>query len=70
MFIFCHAELREAPSNRESVQVSPNFDPRGYIMISGALLADAVIGNIQEKNMKKYNGSSNEVVRLYSRKIL
>ncbi|PIO64846.1 UAA transporter family protein [Teladorsagia circumcincta] len=34
-------------------------------MISGALLADAVIGNIQEKNMKKYGGSSNEMV-LYS----
>ncbi|CAP28785.3 Protein CBR-PST-2 [Caenorhabditis briggsae] len=46
-------------------KVSPNFDSRGYIMISGALLADAVIGNIQEKNMKKYGGSSNEVV-LYS----
>ncbi|KAK5973388.1 Adenosine 3'-phospho 5'-phosphosulfate transporter 2 [Trichostrongylus colubriformis] len=45
--------------------VSPNFDTRGYIMISGALLADAVIGNIQEKNMKKYGGSSNEMV-LYS----
>ncbi|KAK6059466.1 UAA transporter family protein [Cooperia oncophora] len=45
--------------------VSPNFDPRGYVMISGALLADAVIGNIQEKNMKKYGGSSNEMV-LYS----
>ncbi|KAJ1346347.1 flavodoxin-like fold protein, variant 2 [Parelaphostrongylus tenuis] len=43
-------------------QVSPNFDPRGYIMISGALLADAVIGNLQEKNMKKYGGSSNEMV--------
>ena len=43
-------------------KVSPNFDSRGYIMISGALLADAVIGNIQEKNMKKYGGSSNEVV--------
>ncbi|CAI5446741.1 unnamed protein product [Caenorhabditis angaria] len=46
-------------------KVSPIFDSRGYIMISGALLADAVIGNIQEKNMKKYGGSSNEVV-LYS----
>ncbi|CAI4230721.1 unnamed protein product [Auanema sp. JU1783] len=46
-------------------QVSPNFEPRGYVMISGALLADAVIGNIQEKNMKKFGGSSNEVV-LYS----
>ncbi|KAK6743725.1 hypothetical protein RB195_010804 [Necator americanus] len=46
-------------------KVSPNFDSRGYIMIIGALLADAVIGNIQEKNMRKYGGSSNEMV-LYS----
>ncbi|VDN23156.1 unnamed protein product [Cylicostephanus goldi] len=42
--------------------VSPNFDPRGYIMISGALVADAIIGNLQEKVMKKYGGSSNEMV--------
>ncbi|KIH48762.1 UAA transporter family protein [Ancylostoma duodenale] len=41
--------------------VSPNFDSRGYIMISGALVADAVIGNLQEKNMKKFGGSSNEM---------
>uniref|UniRef100_A0A1I7X6Y5 Adenosine 3'-phospho 5'-phosphosulfate transporter 2 n=1 Tax=Heterorhabditis bacteriophora TaxID=37862 RepID=A0A1I7X6Y5_HETBA len=47
------------------VRVSPMFELRGYLMISGALLADAVIGNIQEKSMKKYGGSSNEVV-LYS----
>ncbi|KJH53075.1 UAA transporter family protein [Dictyocaulus viviparus] len=43
-------------------EVSPNFDPRGYIMICGALLADAIIGNLQEKNMKKYGGSSNEMI--------
>lgn len=43
-------------------EVSPIFDPKGYIMISGALVADACIGNIQEKQMKKYAGSSNEVV--------
>ena len=43
-------------------QVSPNFDPRGYIMISLALVADAVIGNVQEKSMKNYNASNNEVV--------
>ncbi|VDM72279.1 unnamed protein product, partial [Strongylus vulgaris] len=42
--------------------VSPNFDSRGYLMISGALVADAVIGNLQEKTMKKYSGSSNEMV--------
>ena len=47
-------------------KVSPNFDSRGYIMISGALLADAVIGNVQEKNMKKYGGSSNEMVSFFS----
>ncbi|CAJ0942042.1 unnamed protein product, partial [Mesorhabditis belari] len=43
-------------------RVAPIFEPRGYIMISGALLADAVIGNVQEKNMKKYGASSNEMV--------
>ncbi|VDN30601.1 unnamed protein product [Cylicostephanus goldi] len=31
-------------------------------MISGALVADAIIGNLQEKVMKKYGGSSNEMV--------
>lgn len=31
-------------------------------MISLALLADAIIGNVQEKAMKKYNASNNEVV--------
>lgn len=34
-------------------------------MILGALLFDAVIGNVQEKAMKDYNASNNEVV-LYS----
>lgn len=43
-------------------QVSPNFDPRGYIMISLALVADAIIGNVQEKSMKTYNATNNEVV--------
>lgn len=43
--------------------MSPVFSAKGYIMISGALFADAVIGNLQEKNMKKYGGSSNEMVR-------
>ncbi|CAD6190408.1 unnamed protein product [Caenorhabditis auriculariae] len=46
-------------------KVAPNFEPRGYIMISGALLADAVIGNVQEKSMRKHGGTSNEMV-LYS----
>lgn len=43
-------------------KVSPNFDLRGYTMISLALVADAVIGNVQEKAMKTYAASNNEVV--------
>lgn len=45
--------------------VSPNFNLIGVLMISLALLCDAVIGNVQEKAMKKYNVSNTEVV-LYS----
>uniref|UniRef100_A0A914C1N3 Adenosine 3'-phospho 5'-phosphosulfate transporter 2 n=1 Tax=Acrobeloides nanus TaxID=290746 RepID=A0A914C1N3_9BILA len=45
--------------------VSPNFDPRGYVMISLALVADAIIGNVQEKAMKNYSANNSEVV-LYS----
>lgn len=37
----------------------------GVVMISTALLFDAVIGNIQEKAMREYNASNVEVV-LYS----
>lgn len=43
-------------------KISPNFDLRGYIMISLALVADAIIGNVQEKAMKTYAASNNEVV--------
>ena len=43
--------------------VSPNFDPRGYVMISLALVADAIIGNVQEKAMKNYSANNSEVVR-------
>ncbi|KAL7074701.1 hypothetical protein ACQ4LE_005913 [Meloidogyne hapla] len=46
-------------------KVSPNFNPKGYLMISLALVADAIIGNVQEKAMKTYNASNEEVV-LYS----
>lgn len=45
--------------------VSPNFDSTGVIMISTALLCDAIIGNVQEKSMKNHNASNSEVV-LYS----
>jgi len=42
--------------------VSPNWDFRGYAMISLALVADAIIGNVQEKAMKAYKASNSEVV--------
>ncbi|KAF7638265.1 hypothetical protein Mgra_00002239 [Meloidogyne graminicola] len=42
-------------------KVSPNFNPKGYLMISLALIADAIIGNVQEKAMKTYNASNEEV---------
>jgi adenosine 3'-phospho 5'-phosphosulfate transporter B3 len=42
--------------------VSPNWDLRGYAMISLALVADAIIGNVQEKAMKSYKASNSEVV--------
>jgi adenosine 3'-phospho 5'-phosphosulfate transporter B3 len=44
-------------------KVSPNFEPRGYVMISLALVADAIIGNVQEKAMKGHNASNEEIVR-------
>ncbi|KAK0419253.1 hypothetical protein QR680_014039 [Steinernema hermaphroditum] len=47
------------------MKAAPNYDWRGYLMISGALVADAVIGNVQEKAMKGYKAGNNEVV-LYS----
>lgn len=46
-------------------KVSPNFNTYGVLMISTALLFDAVIGNVQEKAMREYNAPNNEVV-LYS----
>ncbi|KAK4876842.1 hypothetical protein RN001_009348 [Aquatica leii] len=46
-------------------KISPNFNTKGVFVISMALLCDAIIGNVQEKNMKAYNASNSEVV-LYS----
>lgn len=46
-------------------QVQPNFNSTGITMISLALLCDAIIGNVQEKNMKSYGAPNAEVV-LYS----
>uniref|UniRef100_A0A1B6JGM3 Adenosine 3'-phospho 5'-phosphosulfate transporter 2 n=1 Tax=Homalodisca liturata TaxID=320908 RepID=A0A1B6JGM3_9HEMI len=46
-------------------QLSPNFDIIGVVMISCALVCDAVIGNVQEKSMRAHGASNTEVV-LYS----
>ncbi|XP_050301317.1 adenosine 3'-phospho 5'-phosphosulfate transporter 2 [Anthonomus grandis grandis] len=46
-------------------KVQPNFNTTGITMISLALLCDAIIGNVQEKNMKAYGAPNAEVV-LYS----
>jgi adenosine 3'-phospho 5'-phosphosulfate transporter B3 len=43
-------------------QLHPNFELYGVILVCGALVADAVIGNVQEKIMKKYNSSNTEMV--------
>ncbi|XP_023015703.1 adenosine 3'-phospho 5'-phosphosulfate transporter 2 isoform X1 [Leptinotarsa decemlineata] len=45
--------------------VQPSFNTKGVIMISVALLCDAIIGNVQEKSMKSYGAANAEVV-LYS----
>lgn len=47
------------------VKVQPSFNLYGVLLISGALCADAAIGNVQEKQMKGHNASNVEVV-LYS----
>jgi len=47
------------------VRLDPAFDPTGVALVSMALLADAVIGNVQEKAMKAHGSSSAEMV-LYS----
>uniref|UniRef100_A0A8D0GPA1 Adenosine 3'-phospho 5'-phosphosulfate transporter 2 n=1 Tax=Sphenodon punctatus TaxID=8508 RepID=A0A8D0GPA1_SPHPU len=41
--------------------VVPNFNLTGVVLISLALCADAVIGNVQEKAMKLHNGSNSEM---------
>merc|ERR1712083_919618 len=47
------------------IEVSPNFNFTGVLMIGLALVADAVIGNVQEKTIKQFGASNSEVV-LYS----
>uniref|UniRef100_A0A915IIC6 Adenosine 3'-phospho 5'-phosphosulfate transporter 2 n=1 Tax=Romanomermis culicivorax TaxID=13658 RepID=A0A915IIC6_ROMCU len=50
------------------VNVTPNFNAKGYIFISIALLGDAAIGNVQEKEIKQHNAKNSEIV-LYSHAI-
>ncbi|XP_040840064.1 adenosine 3'-phospho 5'-phosphosulfate transporter 2 isoform X1 [Ochotona curzoniae] len=45
--------------------IAPNFNLTGVVLISLALCADAVIGNVQEKAMKLHHASNSEMV-LYS----
>lgn len=42
--------------------ISPRFDSIGVMMISCALLCDAIIGNVQEKAMRQHKASNTEVV--------
>lgn len=46
-------------------KVSPKFSSYGVMIISSALVFDAVIGNVQELAMKKHKASNSEIV-LYS----
>ena len=46
-------------------QLHPNFEIYGVVLVSGALVADALIGNVQEKVMKESKSSNTEMV-LYS----
>jgi solute carrier family 35 (adenosine 3'-phospho 5'-phosphosulfate transporter), member B3 len=43
-------------------RVSPKFSTYGVLIISLALVFDAVIGNVQELAMKKYKATNSEVV--------
>lgn len=43
-------------------KVSPKFSSYGVLVISLALVFDAVIGNVQELAMKKHKASNSEVV--------
>jgi adenosine 3'-phospho 5'-phosphosulfate transporter B3 len=43
-------------------QVQPNFDLFGVLLISLALCADAVIGNVQEKAARENSATTKEVI--------
>lgn len=44
------------------IKVQPDFELTGVVLILGALIADAAIGNVQEKQMKLHKASNVEVV--------
>ena len=56
--------IKVSKSNFLTFQLSPSFDMTGVLMISLALVADAVIGNVQEKTIKQYNASNSEVAEI------
>jgi adenosine 3'-phospho 5'-phosphosulfate transporter B3 len=43
-------------------KVQPNFQLYGVVLVCLALVADAVIGNVQEKAMTTHDSSNNEMV--------
>lgn len=48
------------------VKLSPNFDQTGVFLIITALIADACIGNVQEKTMRDYPDLKNTEILFYS----
>jgi adenosine 3'-phospho 5'-phosphosulfate transporter B3 len=48
--------------------VNTQFSTPGLVAIGFALMADALIGNVQEKSMNKYNASTTEMI-FYSKGI-
>ena len=46
-------------------KVYPNFEIYGVVLVCSALVADALIGNIQEKTMKLYESTNTEMI-IYS----
>ena len=46
-----------------ALQLSPSFNLTGVLMICLALVADAVIGNVQEKTIRQFGATNSEVKR-------
>ncbi len=43
-------------------KVYPNFELYGVFLVCCALVADAIIGNVQEAKMKEFNASNTEMI--------